>query len=489
MKNILVAQIHGLGTLARGVMLETLQKLIDENPDANIYYLTCSNSFNVCYINTEKHPEVCYLCKKGIKKGLRMVNGDFIHLEINDIVIPEDYKLASAHAEKHPVITKMVKFKDYEVGEAAVSSYITKTRDRNLVDIEGSFANDLVFNDVVFYNALERFYKEKSISEVYNWNGRNSYQRAVLNLSRKNNIECFNIEIARPGGFLDTFKNALPHNINTKVNLINQAWNNSSHSKEERESIGSSFFEKRFKGLKTNDKIYIKDQVRDKLPEGVDYNKRTFVIFTSSDDEFAAVGKDFENPFFEDQNQGIAFVANLFSTQFPSANLLIRMHPNLKGVNYEYVEELRKMDQISPNVRVITPESDIDSYALLKVAEKVIVFGSTIGLEANYWGKPVVLLGKCFWYYEDIAYIPENKGQILHLLDKELEPKNRANAIKFGYYFLEGGERTSYYDEDVNEKRDYYKGKKLYDFNMWELMKAKIIQRAQRDFGVRLFVN
>jgi capsule polysaccharide modification protein KpsS len=311
----------------------------------------------------------------------------------------------------------------------------------------------------------------------------------VLNLSRKNNIECFNIEIARPGGFLDTFKNALPHNIKTKVNLINKAWNNSSHSKEERERIGRSFFEKRFKGLKTNDKVYIKDQVRDKLPKGVDYNKRTFVIFTSSDDEFAAVGKDFENPFFEDQNQGIAYVAKLFSSQFPNHNLIIRMHPNLKGVNYEYVQELRKMDQISPNIQVIAPESDIDSYALLKVAEKVIVFGSTIGLEANYWGKPVVLLGKCFWYYEDIAYIPENKGQIAHLLDKKLEPKNRANAIKFGYYFLEGGERTSYYDEDVNEKKDYYKGKELYNFNMWELLKAKVIQRAKKEFGVRLFVN
>jgi len=52
MKNILVAQIHAIGTLARGVMLETLQSVIDDNPESNIYYLTCSNTFNVCYINT-----------------------------------------------------------------------------------------------------------------------------------------------------------------------------------------------------------------------------------------------------------------------------------------------------------------------------------------------------------------------------------------------------------------------------------------------------
>lgn len=488
MKNILVAQIHGLGTFARGVMLETLQDLIDDNPNANIYYLTCSNTYNVCYINTEKKPEVCYLCKKGIKKGMDLINGEFIHLEINDILTDEDRLVGEKFKKENPVINKEVWFEDYEVGEAAVSSYISKTRDKSLVNIQNSFAKDLVENDVILYQALDRLFKKIPFTTVYNFNGRNSYQRAVLNISRRYGVECINKEIARSGGIVETFKNALPHHIETKNALIEEAWEKPDLDLKEKEEIGKSFFERKVKGIYTNDKVYTKDQQANKLPDNIDYTKKTFVLFTSSDDEFAAVGKDFVNPYFKDQNEGIAYVARLFSTKFPDWNLLIRMHPNLKGIEYDYASELRAMDKIGPNITVITPESPVDSYALLKVAEKVIVFGSTIGLEANYWGKTVLLLGKCFWYYRDVAYVPENKEQIEDLIKKDLPPKGKIDAIKFGYYFLKGGEKAKYFYNDV-ERGASYKGTPLYELSLADRSKAKLVQLAHRYFNARILVK
>ncbi|WP_324719197.1 capsular polysaccharide export protein, LipB/KpsS family [Salinimicrobium sp. HB62] len=488
MKNILVAQIHALGTFARGVMLETLQDLIDENPDAKIYYLTCSNTYNVCYINTEKEPEVCYVCKKGVKKGMDLIKGDYIHLEIEDILLPEDKELAQKFIEENPVINKEVWFKDYEVGEAAVSSYISKTRDKNLNGIHDSFAYDLVENDVALYNALDRFFDEIKFSQVYNFNGRNSYQRAVLNISKKYGVECINKEIARTGGIVETFRNELPHHIETKVNLINRAWEKKDITTDEKEKIGRSFFENKVKGIYTNDKIYTKNQESNKVPENVDYSRRTFVIFTSSDDEFAAVGKDFINPYFKDQNEGIAYVARLVAQEFPQCNLMIRMHPNLTGLDHDYVKELRNMEKIGPNIHVIAPESSVDSYALLNIANKVIVFGSTIGLEANFWRKPVILLGKCFWYYQDVAYVPKQKEELKELLEQNLDPKPTEDAIKFGFYFLRGGEEAKYFYNDV-ESGASYKGVPLYKLSLTDRLKAKFIQQAHRRFKVRLFVK
>lgn len=488
MKNILVAQIHGIGTVAKGVMLETLQNVLNQYPDANVYYLSCSNSFNVCHINTNKIPETCYLCKQGIKKGVNLIDKDFINIKIDDLINNNDKKEASDFLKLNPIINKNLKYKDYSVGEAAISSYISKSRDKELVNVEKSYIKDLVENDVIFYNALDRFFQEKRIDKVYNFNGRNTFQKAILTISQKYNIDCINKEILRQGGYLETFKNVLPHNINAKTNLIYETWNNSVIEIEERKKIGASFFEKKINGEHLNDKVYIKDQIKNHLPIDIDNKKKTYVLFTSSDDEFAALGKEYENPFFKDQNEGIKFIIEIFSKILIDCNLVIRMHPNLKGISFDYVGELRAMNKISSNINVIFPESPLDTYALLKIAEKVIVFGSSIGVEANYWKKPVILLAKTFYYEMNIAYIPDNKNDIIDLLTGELQPKSDDDALKCGFYFLRGGEKSKYYTNNLTKKVSF-NGVKLYNYSFFEKLNAKLIQLVNKYLKIRILVK
>lgn len=488
MKNILVAQIHGSGTVAKGVMLETLQNVLNQYPDSNVYYLSCSNSFNVCHINTNKTPEVCFMCKQGIKKGIKLIDKDFIHLKIDDLINNNDNKEASDFLKLNPVIDKNLKYKDYSVGEAAISSYISKSRDKNLINIEKSFIRDLVRNDVIFYSALDRFFQEKRIDKVYNFNGRNSYQKAVLSISQKYNIDCINKEILRQGGYLETFKNVLPHDINAKTNLIYEAWNNSELEIGERKKIGASFFEKKINGEHLNDRVYIKDQIKNQLPLGINNDKKTYVLFTSSDDEFAAIGKEYDNPFFKDQNDGIKYIIEIFSKTLIDCDLVVRMHPNLKGVPFDYAQELRDMNKISSNISVIFPESPVDTYALLNIAEKVIVFGSSIGVEANYWKKPVVLLAKTFYYHMNVAYVPDSKNDILSLLTDNLLAKSDDDALKCGFYFLNGGEKAKYYTNNLT-KNVSYNGVELYKYSIIERIIAKLIHLANKYLKIRILVK
>ena len=65
---------------------------------------------------------------------------------------------------------------------------------------------------------------------------------------------------------------------------------------------------------------------------------------------------------------------------------------------------------------VISPSEDINSYDLLDASDKVVIFGSTIGLEASYWGKPVILLGCSWYYYENVCYIPKSLNELNTLL-------------------------------------------------------------------------
>ena len=126
------------------------------------------------------------------------------------------------------------------------------------------------------------------------------------------------------------------------------------------------------------------------------------------------------------------------------------MHPNLTGLVKEYLSPLYAIENKNLNILLIKPEDDIDTYQLMEASDTVISFGSTAGLEAAYWGKPVILLGKCFYFFSNIAYVPKSISEIPSLLEKNLKPLDHLNTLKFGYYFATGGSKTKYYLNNSN---------------------------------------
>ena len=60
------------------------------------------------------------------------------------------------------------------------------------------------------------------------------------------------------------------------------------------------------------------------------------------------------------------------------------------------------------NLKIIWPEEKIDSYALILGCEKVITFGSTIGFEASFLGKPVISINNKKAKKLNYAYFPKN---------------------------------------------------------------------------------
>ena len=78
-------------------------------------------------------------------------------------------------------------------------------------------------------------------------------------------------------------------------------------------------------------------------------------------------------------------------------------------------------------------------------SSKVIVLNSTMGIEAAYWGKPVILLGHA--YYEDLncAYFPESLNDLWTLIDsKSLPTLKNDEILKYGFWDLNYGEEYKY---------------------------------------------
>lgn len=480
--NILVASVFGYNSYSRGIMPDVLQTVLDKNPEARVYYLTNSQSFNICYFNLEKNPANCYRCKTGVKNALELINGEFIHLNISDLVSKKDLARADDFFAREETIKIEQRFEEFEVGEATLSTYISRTRDRELTEVNRDFVRELAINALALYLGLKRFLTEKDINVVYNFNGRQDYVRAVFKAALASGLDCYNVEQARPGGYLEYFKNVLTHNISAKKTLINSCWENSTLSKDEKIEIGKEFFRKQRSGNSVIFPSHIKEQTFNLLPSTISEEKENYVLFTSSDDEFAALGEDFHNPLFEDQFSGIHFLVELIGNKFPEKNFYIRMHPNLSGLQFDYVKNIRDLNGKYPNIFVIYPEDKIDSYALMDKAAKVISFGSTLGLEATFYQKPSILLGKSFFYYSDVTYNPKNKDEVEFLLNETLIAKPQISAIRFGFYYLKGGKKTKYYSQDKVKGEVLFKGKKIPNPSLKDKVVFQLLNKVYKYF-------
>ncbi|MGI6250555.1 MAG: hypothetical protein ACOYKD_04245 [Anaerolineaceae bacterium] len=132
----------------------------------------------------------------------------------------------------------------------------------------------------------------------------------------------------------------------------------------------------------------------------------------------------------------------------PDTLFIIRAHPDeaRKGkTSEESVAEWARKNQIEKeqNIRFIPPEQYVSSYDLIRMAKLVLIYNSTIGLEAAILGKPVLAAGRSRYSQADTVWLPPNQMAyhlrlegMLGALDIEVPARFARNARRFLYYQL-----------------------------------------------------
>lgn len=444
-----------------GLNLEFLQQEIDKGNA--VYYITCDKSFTSCGFNPFELKYMCEICVKRFHQNKKYVSGSFKTIRFNDILEDSDVDYATRHLDTIPEIKKSDVIENFEVGESVYSSFISKTREKSFSSpAEMKILRKLAYQSLMVYSSLKRFMDEHRITKMVLFNGRWDYYRAALSAARAKNLQIQVIENLRAGGYYEEFGNALPHSIKIKNELIENHWNAEANLGA-KQQMARDFFTRKRQGAAVMGKSFTRDQKRGHLPSFIDPAKKLVIIYNSSDYEYEAVGKEYSNPFFPDQSSSILFVAELISKR-PDFQLVVRMHPNLKGLQRGFLMPIYNLAGKFPNVFVISPGDEVDSYALMDKAFKVITYVSFMGIESSYWGKPVILLGKSVYSDADVAYFPESVDQISDLLFKPLAPKPMINAEKYAYYYLCGGLKAEHYSSD-SSNRHYFKQKSLVLFS------------------------
>jgi capsular polysaccharide biosynthesis protein len=153
------------------------------------------------------------------------------------------------------------------------------------------------------------------------------------------------------------------------------------------------------------------------------------------------------NTVFEDMFDWLDMILDVIRAH-PETLFVIRAHPDELRVRKSSREtvaawvEANSADK-EPNVIFIAPNESLSSYELIQRSKFVMVYNSTIGLEASIMGAAVLCAGKARFTQYPTVFFPQTVDDVKRKMKEFLEaekidvpPEFKRNARRFLYYQL-----------------------------------------------------
>jgi hypothetical protein len=411
--------------------LEIMQNHLNDGDE--VLQLVCTGELGICDSNLNHDFSRCLTCISRREMGVSLLEGRVKQIKLLQYASAGHLKEAEQVKHVFDSLFHLQEFKidGYPIGYAVGSSLVSILRDSTLdLEANGEKIRKYLQYSLLTYRAAQEFLKKEKPDRVYIFNGRLPVPRAMLSACTDLGVECMIHERGNNYRHYELFRNRLPQDLIFIQELIEEAWDNA--PEPQRTQVGKDFYIERRKGAVQGWKSFIDQQSEGLIPANWDPTKHNIVIFNSSEDEFISCTDDWKNKLYMSQYDAIRLIAKELSND-PDICLYLRAHPNLKSASQSEKEALESM-RLEP-LTYIPPDSDVSSYALLDMASTVLVFNSTMGIEATYWDKPSVLAGPSLYDRLGSNYIPTTHEEVMALLrQRHLAPMPKEGAIKYGYY-------------------------------------------------------
>ena len=323
---------------------------------------------------------------------------------------------------------------DINPGPALANEFVTLTKSRNArLDQNFGLLEEMLISYLQVYNATQKWLHDNSITKMYLFNGRFLHERAAWDAAKSMNIHTMIFETTRNNlhirelGF---------HNRVNNQRLIREHWESSPLSLNLKREISDQWFTNMRSGA---------NPFTTNSSSSISISETYFVYFSNSDDE--AVG------FWDQWNQGLGSQIDCVRTLIAhfekngNSKLVIRMHPNLASKPQADQVEWMELKE-SKFVKLILPLEKVSSYSLIESSSGVITFGSTIGIEAAYMSKPVMVLADCKFDELGFAFKPRNWDEAFGWFAKKFTSLeldvNRELSRTFGFFVINGGHRFKF---------------------------------------------
>ena len=425
-----------------------------------IYVFQCTGNLADCHWNKGHLQSKCAECRSRFKKGWSVLNpGQNVILKhfpvntLNPSMLPQDFDSVEE--------LKMFRYDGEKIGYGVASSLISRYRDHRFgTHFYRQEVRRTLTASAQVYDTLKQEFKKINPERVYIFNGRIANHLPALLLCKRMGIEFYTYEVSPSKNHYVLRKNVIIHDISVAHREMEETW---SAGGADRKKIAKLWFEKKRAGIKNyNLTSFTQHQKKGLLPDGFDPDKKNIAIFNGTIDEYAAI-EDFKNPIYSlDETSGVRRILEAFEHD-NRYMFYLRAHPNMKKISRSKNSQLRDIDTLASkfsNLHVIWPAEIIDSYALMDACEKIITFGSTMGIEAAYWGKPSILAsGHGIYRYLGGVYVPKTHEELVNLLmQDDLLPLPADSILKYGYrelsphtgipfkYFKQTGSHSEIFD-------------------------------------------
>lgn len=457
--------IHLLGVWPCHIAVE--MELIEKHAKKGdaVHLFSCRGGLLSCQQNIDHHYFTCGDCLRQRALAMAKVEAKYAAFPFPVLTRAERCRLWKLPFRFQSMDElRGFKYENFDVGEAVISSMVSRYRNPHQDPVfDVNLVRRLMISAVGIYLTMRRELKARDIRLMYVFNGRYATHRAVLRACQAEKVECLVHDRGFDKDHYHLYQNQMIHEIAPRVQEIREYWDAAEPNR--REQIASQFFNNRRAGLIPNWKSYTKEQQKALLPAGWNPDGRNVAIYVSSEDEFVAIGPDWKNDLYpEGQAAAIRKIAQDMVRLDPAVHLWVRVHPNLKGVDNPFTRDLAKIG--GANVTVIPADSPVDTYALLDACEKVVTFGSTMGIEAVFWGKPSVLLGKSFYRLLNACTVPVSHAEAVQAICSMLPRPDRRGALQYGCYEGSFGTPYSVYqaqDPFTGEYRGLFLGREFFE--------------------------
>lgn len=414
-----------------GADLELIQRHLDEGDE--VLNLHCAGDIPTCDFNPCHGAIECRTCIRTRQRGLSLVSPNVASAPFLNLT-PANRRELESLPESYGTLESLrtASVENFDFGWAVLSSVVSLIRDPEPdLRLHGNLARRFAWAALATYRSIQNHLDREKTDCVYVFNGRLAIYRAVLRACQSRGVACYTHDRGCDIHHYATFRDAMPHDLQLVRAEMRQAWDRAAGDPA-RFDVAEKFFVERMNGMPQDWLSFVGTQEAGMLPASWEGSRKNIVIFNSSEDEFAAIGDEWKNPLYPSQLDGIRRIIESLTTERQGLKLYLRMHPNLKGIGNQQTTALYDLER--DYFEVIRPESAVSTYALLQQCDQTVTFGSTVGIEAVYQGKPSILAGPSFYRDLGCTYNPSSHEELVQMIRSDLQPKDKTPALMYGYF-------------------------------------------------------
>jgi len=428
------------------IEMELIEKY--QRQGAEVILLICNENLPSCMVNPFHKKGICLTCRSTKSSGINWLQKQNLTIKpfynLNDDQLKAVQQLSSMRLTSLEQVAN-IRIDDVEIGTAALSSLASLLRDPS-PDIEkySYLLNRFLASSAIVYFSLFNHISTERPHDFVAFNGRFAEIRPAVRVAWKLGVDTYLHEVGYVLGRYCLIKNAFMHNLNTIKRELKLTNENSPLSSQDKLKIAKSWFEERRAAKVTQQISMTENQIIGLLPEEINSQNINIGIMSSSDFEYIGF-EGYDNPIYKDQSDAINKILKSFESA-TGVKFYVRSHPYLSGFDNSQTRFESELGKRFRNVETIPPGSPVSTYSLLDACDLIITFGSTVGIEAVYAGKPSILLGRSIYEDFDALIRPDSHDELVSILENYLnnrslpESGNREEAIeKYGFYMKMGG--------------------------------------------------